>query len=90
LPDAQRFALAGGAALIARGDIDRLTRDLDFFGPSAVEVDQIIPIVERALRDAGLSVLSGRSWSGEPRSFRRSTVGDFEGATVPLPRLEGL
>lgn len=64
LPDAQQFALAGGAALIARGDIDRLTRDLDFFGPSAVEVDQIIPIVERALTDAGLSVHRIRESSG--------------------------
>ncbi len=64
LTDAQQFALAGGAALIARGDVDRLTRDLDFFGPSAVEVDQIIPIVERALTDAGLSVHRIRESSG--------------------------
>lgn len=47
LPEAKQFALAGGAALIARGDVDRLTRDLDFFGPSTTEVDQLIPIVER-------------------------------------------
>jgi len=75
LPDAQQFALAGGAALIARGDIDRLTRDLDFFGPSAVEVDQIIPIVERALREAGLSVHRVREGSGFYR-FEVSQAGD--------------
>lgn len=26
------FALAGGGALVSRGDVDRLTQDLDFFG----------------------------------------------------------
>ncbi len=41
-----------------------MTRDLDFFGPSAVEVDQIVPIVERALTDAGLSVHRIREGSG--------------------------
>jgi len=35
LVEAEGFALAGGAALIVRGDVDRQTRDLDFFGPSA-------------------------------------------------------
>jgi hypothetical protein len=35
LPEAELFALAGGGALIARGDVDRQTRDLDFFGPDA-------------------------------------------------------
>lgn len=33
LPEADGFAMAGGAALIVRGDVDRLTRDLDFFAP---------------------------------------------------------
>jgi hypothetical protein len=32
LAEAESFALAGGAALIARGDVRRQTRDLDFFG----------------------------------------------------------
>jgi hypothetical protein len=64
LPNAQHFALAGGAALIARGDVDRLTRDLDFFGPSAAEVDLLVPLVERAFREAGLSVQRVREGSG--------------------------
>ena len=38
LEEAEEFALAGGAALIARGEVHRQTRDLDFFGltPAAV------------------------------------------------------
>ena len=32
LKEAEGFALAGGAALIVRGDVRRQTRDLDFFG----------------------------------------------------------
>ncbi len=32
LDAANGFGLAGGAALILRRDIDRRTRDLDFFG----------------------------------------------------------
>jgi len=31
LPDSDRFALAGGSALVALGIVDRLTRDLDAF-----------------------------------------------------------
>jgi Nucleotidyl transferase AbiEii toxin, Type IV TA system len=64
LPEADQFALAGGAALIARGDIDRLTRDLDFFGPSAADVNRVVPVVERALGDAGLSVRRVRESPG--------------------------
>ena len=56
LPEADGFALAGGAALIARGDVDRGTRDLDFFGLSRLAVDQLVPAVEQALRDADLQV----------------------------------
>ena len=56
LEEAKGFALAGGAALIARGDVQRETRDLDFFGLTADAVDRLVPAVERALRDAGLAV----------------------------------
>jgi hypothetical protein len=41
LPEAQNFVLAGGAALIVRGDVNRLTRDLDFFAESAEAVDGV-------------------------------------------------
>ena len=50
------FALAGGAALIARGDVHRQTRDLDFFGLTVEAVDRLLPAVEAALGSAGLSV----------------------------------
>ncbi len=56
LPEADGFALAGGAALVARGDVDRRTLDLDFFGLSRSAVDQLVPAVEQALQDAGLQV----------------------------------
>ncbi len=56
LEEAEGFALAGGAALIARGDVRRQTRDLDFFGPTTDAVDRLVPAVDRALRDAGLVV----------------------------------
>jgi len=56
LPEAEQFALAGGAALIARGDVERQTRDLDFFGPAPADVDRLVPAVERALQDTGLEV----------------------------------
>ncbi len=46
LSEASGFVLAGGAALIARGEIDRLTRDLDFFATDAAQVDQVVPIFE--------------------------------------------
>jgi hypothetical protein len=56
LSQAEDFALAGGGALIVRGDVDRKTRDLDFFGLSADAVDRLVPLAEQALREAGLQV----------------------------------
>lgn len=50
------FALAGGAALIARGEVARATRDLDFFSPNVSEVASIVPLVEQALLTAGIEV----------------------------------
>ena len=56
LEEAEGFALAGGAALIVRGDVRRETRDLDFFGLTPAAVDRLVPAVDRALREAGLTV----------------------------------
>jgi hypothetical protein len=39
LDEAKDFALAGGAALILRGEVERRTRDLDFFGLTGDAVD---------------------------------------------------
>ena len=44
LKEAEGFALAGGAALIVRGDVRRQTRDLDFFGLTADAVDRLVPV----------------------------------------------
>jgi len=56
LGEADGFALAGGAALIARGIVDRGTGDLDFFGRESAAVDRLAPAFERAMRSAGISV----------------------------------
>jgi hypothetical protein len=66
LPEAESFALAGGGALIVRGDVERQTRDLDFFGPSIDAVDALVPAVEKALRRDGIAVervLDGRGFT---------------------------
>lgn len=56
LEEATDFALAGGAALISRGDVQRQTKDLDFFGLTTDAVDRLLPAVERALQAVGLTV----------------------------------
>jgi len=70
LPEADGFALAGGAALVVTRVVDRATRDLDFFGPSADDVDRLVPAVESALVAAGLTVRRERNSHG----FARLTV----------------
>lgn len=56
LPEAEGFALAGGGALIARGAVDRSTRDLDFFADDADAVDHLLPALEAALAADGVAV----------------------------------
>lgn len=72
LSEASGFVLAGGAALIARGEIDRLTRDLDFFATDAAQVDQVVPIFEATVRNAGLTRRrgAGRRRVRPPRRHR--------------------
>lgn len=67
LAEAEGFALAGGAALIARGDVQRQTRDLDFFGLTPADVDRLVPAVDRALQEAGLVVNRIQQSSGFAR-----------------------
>ena len=74
LSEAEDFALAGGGALIVRGDIDRKTRDLDFFGLSAAAVDRLVPVAELALQKASLRVT--RVQEG-PGFFQRIEVQAF-------------
>jgi len=77
LPEAEKFALAGGGALIARGDVVRQTRDLDFFGPAPEDVDRLMPAVERALQDVGINVRRIREGPG----FFRLEVSDHDEVT---------
>ncbi len=74
LPEAEGFALAGGAALIVRGDVVRQTRDLDFFGQEPDEVDTLLPVVIRALADLQLDVSVVRQAHGFARLEVRSGV----------------
>ncbi len=77
LSEAEDFALAGGGALIVRGDIDRKTRDLDFFGLSAAAVDRLVPVAELALREAGLQVTRVQEGPG----FARFVIEDEDDRT---------
>ena len=64
--------MAGGAALIVRGDVDRLTRDLDFFTVEPNTVDVLLPAFEAAARKAGLTVVEEQAAHG----FARLVVSD--------------
>src|SRR5580658_8558847 len=56
LPEAAGFALAGGAALIVTGIVERETDDLAFFGREAVAVNRLAPAFEHAAQCAGMTV----------------------------------
>ncbi|MGH9137757.1 MAG: hypothetical protein ACRD0G_12015 [Acidimicrobiales bacterium] len=64
LPEAEDFVLAGGGALVARGDFDRTTRDLDYFARSAAHVPRLHAAFERALRAARLDITTVRASGG--------------------------
>lgn len=56
LEDAGSLALAGGAALIVRGLVDRTTQDLDLFVTSSDEVGRVAIALEDALTTEDLAV----------------------------------
>lgn len=82
LPEGQDFALAGGGALIVRGVVNRLTRDLDYFGPSEEGVAPLADALESRLTAFGYTVERVRSHPGFVR-FRVSTT-EGETTTVDL------
>jgi hypothetical protein len=51
------FVLAGGAALIVLGVVERFTRDLDYFTTAAEAVNRAAPGVEVALKQRGFAVV---------------------------------
>ena len=57
LVEAESFALAGGAALIVHGVVERATRDLDYFAMASEAVSSVLPILEEALRRDRLAVV---------------------------------
>jgi hypothetical protein len=64
LTEADDFALAGGAALIVYGIVDRSTRDLDHFATASDAVAGVVPALEAALRGDGLLVARRRDAPG--------------------------
>jgi hypothetical protein len=72
LPEAESFALAGGAALILQGFPGRVTADLDYFATSAAAVDALLPVLEAALAARGLQAERLQVASG----FARLEVSD--------------
>ncbi|MGH8934410.1 MAG: nucleotidyl transferase AbiEii/AbiGii toxin family protein [Egibacteraceae bacterium] len=64
LPEAKGFALAGGAALILRGIVDRMTHDLDFFCTAKEPVSVLATAAERAVEAAGMSAKRIRTADG--------------------------
>jgi hypothetical protein len=78
VPGAERFALAGGGALLVLGVVHRTTRDLDYFATSSSAVDEAVPRIAAALEDAGLRVERDRILPG----FARLTASDSREETV--------
>jgi hypothetical protein len=85
LAEAEGFALAGGAALIARGDVQRETRDLDFFGLTPEAVDGLVPAVDRALREAGLVVRHVQETRDSPASSSKAPRTGPSLTWAPMP-----
>jgi hypothetical protein len=67
------FALAGGAALISQGLVNRRTNDLDFFGTSEETLAQRFPEVVSALRSEGFEIEIRRSTPQFARIVVRGT-----------------
>lgn len=71
------FALAGGAALIAKSIVNRGTEDLDFFGPSPAALEELFPVVIENLAAEGFGIMIRQP----APTFVRFTVQGAEGDT---------
>jgi predicted nucleotidyltransferase component of viral defense system len=80
LVEAESFALAGGAALVVHGIVERATRDLDYFATASEEVARVLPNLEVTLRHDGLAVVRRRDAPG----FVRLEVTDEKGEAVEV------
>lgn len=74
------IALAGGAAMLAHGFVDRPTVDIDLFTPDATEIPQTIERLTSALRDRGFHVTLVRSHG----TFAHLDVSDQGGRQVAV------
>lgn len=81
LPEARGFALAGGAAIIARGIVDRTTNDLDLFGAARPDVQQLADALTTVLRSEGLAVVPIIE---QPGFVRLAVDGGSESTTIDL------
>lgn len=86
LPEAAEFALAGGAALITRGDVERQTEDLDFFATGPEAVGKLLPALDVALAEAGIEVERQQVAEGFVRLAAR---GAHITRRLPLPSEQG-
>ena len=78
LPEADTFALAGGAAMITLGIVERDTTDLDLFATTPEHLDRLERVVDGALRDQGFDVERLRTGA----ALVRLQVSAPEGAVV--------
>lgn len=81
LPQAEGFALAGGAALIVTGVVARATNDLDFFAQTPDEVTGLVPALEAALDRAGFRAERVHEATG---FVRLQVIGDGDTTLVDL------
>lgn len=81
LPESGALALAGGAALIVTGVVQRGTDDLDFFTAHPHSVDRLLQAAEDALRADGLKVTT---LSSGPTFARVHVESDTDTTNVDL------
>lgn len=81
IPEADAFALAGGAAMIALGIVERETTDLDLFGTLPEHVEQLGAVVSDALTEQGFTVARLRT---TPALLRLQVASGGDAVTVDL------
>lgn len=75
-PEARHFALAGGGALVFKGEVQRRTHDLDFFVPLAEEVRAVAERFKALLAQEGLAFEVMRSSPAFVRMVVRAPDGE--------------
>lgn len=81
LPEASGFALAGGAALIMTGIVDRISKDPDIFGKYPATVTGFAEAAVQALNSQGLTATLERR---EPTYVRLDVTNGADATLVDL------